>query len=45
MKYMAPEIEVISFNDIDVIQTSGDPENSGNSDFGGPTGKNELPGA
>lgn len=44
MKYMAPEIEVISFADIDVIQTSGNPGNSGNSGFE-ETGKNELPGA
>lgn len=32
MKYLTPEIEMIKFDDVDIIQTSSDPEGGNNGD-------------
>lgn len=43
MKYVSPEVELIQFNLLDVIQTSGvDPENPGNTGNKPVTGDNQT---
>ena len=43
MKYVTPEIEVLEFTAVDIIQTSSDPENPDGPKEPPITGGNDLP--